>query len=131
MKRLERRAAGYCRAVARALPFSGRRKRDYLENLRSDVLGYLASHPWADRDELTEQFGAPEDIASAFVAEMSYPEINRRFRARNRVVRLVLLALGIALLALAGMIVYLILRNRQDMDGHLVVTGMLLWRWRP
>ncbi len=123
MKQLEQRAAAYCRKVAKKLPFSGERKRAYIENLRNDVLGYLSSHPWADLGELAEQFGTPEAIAVAFVSEMSYTEINERFRARNRVVHLVLLALGIALLALVAMIVYLIVRNRQDMDGHFIVTA--------
>ena len=132
MKRLEQRAAVYCRQVAKKLPFSGERKRAYLDNLRNDVLGYLSSHPWADLDELAAQFGTPEAIAVAFVSEMSYEEINKRFRARNRVVKLVLLALGIALAALAAMIVYLIIRNRQDMDGHFIVTAAdcLFRRWQ-
>ena len=123
MKQLEQRAAAYCRKVAKKLPFSGERKRAYLENLRNDVLGYLSSHPWANADELAEQFGTPEAIAVAFVSEMSYAEINERFRARNRVVHLVLLALGSSLLALVGMIIYLIIRNQQDMDGHFIVTA--------
>lgn len=132
MKQLEQRAAAYCRKVAKKLPFSGERKRAYLENLRNDVLGYLSSHLWANADELAEQFGTPEAIAVAFVSEMSYEEINKRFRARNRVVKLVLLALGIALAALAAMIVYLIIRNRQDMDGHFIVTAAdyLFRRWQ-
>lgn len=123
MKQLEQRAAAYCRKVAKKLPFSGERKRAYLENLRNDVLGYLSSLPWANADELAEQFGTPEAIAVAFVSEMSYAEINERFRARNRVVHLVLLALGFSLLALVGMIIYLIIRNQQDMDGHFIVTA--------
>lgn len=123
MKRLEQRAAVYCRQVAKKLPFSGERKRAYLGSLRSDVLGYLSSHPWADLGELAAQFGTPEAIAVAFVSEMSYAEINERFRARNRVVHLVLLALGFSLLALVGMIIYLIIRNQQDMDGHFIVTA--------
>lgn len=132
MKRLEQRAAVYCRQVAKKLPFSGERKQTYLENLQIDVLAYLSSHPWADEQELVAQFGSPEEIAVAFVSEMSYEEINKRFRARNRVVKLVLLALGIALASLAAMIVYLIIRNRQDMDGHFIVTAAdcLFRRWQ-
>ena len=132
MKQLEQKAAAYCRKVAKKLPFSGERKRTYLENLQNDVLAYLSSHPWADVQELAAQFGSPEEIAVAFVSEMSYEEINERFRARNRVVKLVLLALGLALAALAAMIVYLIVRNRQDMNGHFIVTAAncLGWRWQ-
>lgn len=131
MKRLERRADAYCQTVAKKLPFSGERKRDYLAKLKNDALAYLLNHPWAETAELAEQFGTPEAIAVAFVSEMSYEQINERFHARNRVVHLVLLALGFSLLALVGMIIYLIIRNQQDMDGHFVVTAaqLVTGRW--
>lgn len=123
MKRLERRADAYCRQVAKKLPFGGAQKRAYLLALRHDALGYLSTHPWAEPRELAEVFGSPEQIAVAFVSEMSYEEINARFRARNRVLALVSAAVVISLLLLGAMIVYLVIRNRQDMDGHFVVTA--------
>ena len=128
MKRLDRRAAAYCRRVAKALPFGGPRKRDYLERLRGDVRSWLSTHPWAEEGELAETFGSPEQIAAAFLSEMPYEELNARIRARKRVVRLVLLALGLALLLVIAALVYMILRNRQDMDGHFIVTQALLGR---
>lgn len=131
MKQLERRAAAYCRAVAKKLPIGGSRKKAYLQNLRTDVDAYLSNHPWAEPRELRSVFGEPEQIAVSFVSEMSYEEINAKFRARNRALRLVSAAVVLALLMLVGMIVYLILRNKQDMEGYFVVTeARYLWRWR-
>lgn len=123
MKRLERSASAYCRQVAKKLPFGGAKRRSYLLSLRQDALGYLSTHPWAEPAELREVFGSPEQIAVAFVSEMSYEEINDRFRARNRVLFLVSAAVVLSLLLLGAMIVYLIVRNRQDMDGHMIVTA--------
>ena len=122
MKRLDRRAASYCRRVAGKLPFGGRRKREYLRSLRADVRGYLSNHPWAEPEELAEAFGTPERIAAAFLSEMDDAELYRRVHLRRRVIRLVLLGLGLALLLLTAALAYMILRNRQDMDGHFIVT---------
>lgn len=122
MKQLERRADAYCRRVRAKLPFAGKSRRDYLTHMRQDVLGYLSNHPWAKQEELEEVFGSPEDIALSFLSELSYPEIMDRIRARNRAVRLVGAAVAAALLLLIVTIVYMLIRNRQDMDGYFVVT---------
>lgn len=128
VKRLEQRAKRYCRHVARALPFGGAKKRGYLAAIKQDVLRYLSEHPWDGEEKLREVFGSPEQIAAAFVSEMPYEEINNRFRARNRALFIVSVAVILALLLLVGMIVYLIIRNQQDMDGYFVVTSAVSGR---
>ena len=122
MKQLERRAAAYCRRIGRKLPFGGQRKQDYLQSLQEDVGRYLSAHPWAKPEELAETFGSPEQIAVAFLSEMDDREIYRRISARKRVVRLVFSGLVLALLLLTAALVYMILRNEQDMDGHFIIT---------
>lgn len=127
MKQLERRAAAYCRRIGRKLPFGGQRKQDYLQSLQEDVGRYLSAHPWAKPEELVETFGSPEQIAVAFLSEMDDREIYRRISARKRVVRLVFSGLILALLLLTAALVYMILRNEQDMDGHFIITQACGW----
>ena len=127
MKQLERRAAAYCRRIGRKLPFGGQRKQDYLQSLQEDVGRYLSAHPWAKPEELAETFGSPEQIAVAFLSEMDDREIYRRISARKRVVRLVFSGLVLALLLLTAALVYMILRNEQDMDGHFIITQACRW----
>lgn len=127
MKQLERRAAAYCRRIGRKLPFGGQRRQDYLQSLQEDVGRYLSAHPWAKPEELTETFGSPEQIAVAFLSEMDDREIYRRISARKRVVRLVFSGLVLALLLLTAALVYMILRNEQDMDGHFIITQACGW----
>ena len=122
MKQLERRAAAYCRRIGRKLPFGGQRKQDYLQSLQEDVGRYLSAHPWAKPEELAETFGTPEQIAVAFLSEMDDKEIYLRISARKRVVRLVFSGLVLALLLLSAALVYMILRNEHDMDGHFIIT---------
>ena len=127
MKQLERRAAAYCRRIGRKLPFGGQRKKDYLQSLQEDVGRYLSAHPWAKPEELVETFGSPEQIAVAFLSEMDDDEIYRRISARKRVVRLVILGLGLAIGMLAAALIYMILRNKQDMEGHFIITQACGW----
>lgn len=123
MKRLDRTARAYCGAVRKKLPIRGPRRTAFLKSLRQDADEYLRTHPWATSEELADRFGAPEDIAVTFVSEMSYDEINERFRAGNRVIRIALIVAGAALALLALGIFWMILRNSLDMTGYMVVTG--------
>lgn len=127
MKQLDRQAAAYCRRIGRELPFGGQRKWDYLQSLQDDVGRYLSAHPWAKPEELAETFGTPEQIAVAFLSEMDDKEIYRRISARKRVVRLVILGLGLAIGMLAAALIYMLLRNMQDMDGHFIITQACGW----
>ena len=122
MKRLERCAAAYCRRVGRKLPFGRRQKREYLQSLQADVSRWLSTHPWAGPEELSETFGSPERIAVAFLSEMDDAEVYARISAKKRVIRLVILALGLAIGLLAAALIWMLIRNRQDMEGHFVVT---------
>ena len=63
----------------------------------------------------------------AFLSEMDDREIYRRISARKRVVRLVFSGLVLALLLLTAALVYMILRNEQDMDGHFIITQACGW----
>ena len=63
----------------------------------------------------------------AFLSEMDDNEIYRRISARRRVVRLVILGLGLAIGMLAAALVYMILRNKQDMEGHFIITQACGW----
>ncbi|MBQ1410972.1 MAG: hypothetical protein IIY94_06850 [Oscillospiraceae bacterium] len=127
MKQLDRQAAAYCRRIGRELPFGGQRKWDYLQSLQDDVGRYLSAHPWAKPEELAETFGTPEQIAVAFLSEMDDKEIYRRISARKRVVRLVILGLGLAIGMLAAALLYMILRNKYDMEGHFIITQACGW----
>lgn len=122
MKQLDKRAAAYCRDVAKHLPFRGAKRTAYLKSLRQDADEYLRAHPWATEKDLAGRFGEPSEIAVAFVAEMPEEEINARFKARNRVVLLAIAVAALALLLLVVGIVLMYVRNAQDMSGYFVVT---------
>lgn len=123
MKQLEKVANAYCKTVAAAIPVHGKKRTEYLRNLRQDAMDYLSTHPWSKADDLCKRFGTPEDISIAFVSEMSMDEINERFRARNRVIKIAMAVAVLALLLLLGAIIWMLIRNHQDMSGYLVVTG--------
>ena len=117
-KQLNRRRRAYCRSVSRRLPLGGRRKRDFLRQLDRGVADYLSGHPWADVQELREQFGSPEELAVSFVSELSAPEIDQAFRVRQRLLAVAVAAALLALGALALTLRQMWKENQSEINGY-------------
>lgn len=122
MKRLNRRAKKYLRLVARRLPLHNRVRRAYLNALYRDVMEYLKANPWSDTDALFRAFGTPEQISAAFVSEMPPRDLDALVHTRRIVLWIVGISAAVAVLLLAGTVTFLAVRNRQDMDGRIVLT---------
>jgi hypothetical protein len=101
----------YFHEVSALLPCSRKEKRRCLQDLRAGVLDYLQERPGAGREELYRQFGSPQDIADAWLADGAGAGTHRR-----REKRAVLLALA-ALVVLAAIIAAVtILNYRADAE---------------
>lgn len=96
-------ARRYVHRVCRRMPVGGKQKRQFLANLRANVTQYLEENPGLDHAQLEAHFGTPDDIAADFISQMSYQQINEKFRFRNRVVAIVAaVAILIALLGVGA-----------------------------
>ncbi len=115
MNQNKKLAKQYCRRVRKQLPVGGKQKRMYLETMYQRVLEYLETAERTDEAALEAHFGDPENIALAFLGEMPYQEISRKFRFRNRVIAIVL---AVAILALAGITVMLCQIKEYNQANH-------------
>lgn len=87
----------YCRAIGRQIAVPRREKRRMLDQIRQMCRSYLEEYPHGDCDALAARFGAPEQIAAAFLEEMEPAAVLDGFRLRRRV-------LGITAAALAAVV---------------------------
>jgi len=89
----------YLRRVRSLLPCSGREKRAFLNQLRSDVSAYLEALPKAGYDAICERFGSPAVIAAAHLETIDTPMLLKKLRLRNRITAVVTASLILALIA--------------------------------
>lgn len=93
----------YLREVRKKLIFAGKEKKRFLNDLRENVNLYLEEHPNAEKGDLLERFGSPQELSESFYRDAEIDEkvlLQRRrfFRAILIVViafALVLIVLGI------------------------------------
>lgn len=56
----------YLREVRKKLIFAGKEKKRFLNDLRENVNLYLEEHPNAEKGDLLERFGSPQELLEAF-----------------------------------------------------------------
>lgn len=118
---MRNKAAGrYFREVKSWIPCAGKMKRDILDRIRDEVCGYLDENPEAGDAELRQRFGAPQQIAAAYVEEMDAPELLKNLRIRRRIVRIVAAA-ALAMVLMWAAVVTIALADRNNaVNGYFI-----------
>ncbi len=110
----------YVRRVSRRMPVGGKQKRQFLAVLKENVLRYMEENPATTVSQLEANLGSPDDIAADFISQMSYKEINNKFRARNRIIAAVAVA-ALLIVSIWAVAVSTALTNAKDKtDGQLI-----------
>jgi len=110
----------YFRSISGLLPCSGKQKRVILQSAKENVNAFLEDHPDADFSQVEAHFGAPEQIASAFVADMDMPRLLNALRSRKRIFLSVIVALIAALLLWGGGVAIAVADQSAANPGYIV-----------
>lgn len=78
----------YYRQIQKWLPCGGPLKRKLMANITATIEEYLSSNPDATFTDLQEHFGAPQQIAIAFVDEMETQELLNALHIRRKLLRI-------------------------------------------
>lgn len=92
----------YLREVRKKLIFAGKEKKRFLNDLRENVNLYLEEHPNAEKGDLLERFGSPQELSEAFYRDAEIDEkVLLQRRRFFRAILITVVALGIILAGLA------------------------------
>lgn len=93
----------YLRQVRSWLPGTHKTKQTIVASLREDMLQYLQENSDPTEEMLHQRFGAPQQIAAAYVDEMGTPELLENLRIRRRVLTIIVsLVLAVIMIWLAA-----------------------------
>ncbi|MBR3979156.1 MAG: hypothetical protein IKJ94_06000 [Oscillospiraceae bacterium] len=106
----------YYRDISKHLPVGRKQKQQILLTITQSVEDYLAAHPLADFQAVQAHFGSPQEIAAAYIENMTTPEILKKFRFRKTVLTILCATAATALL-LWGVVVGTALINEITSSG--------------
>ena len=82
----------YYRSIRRELQCPGGTKKLILSQLQQNIAAFLEESPNADLAAIHAHFGTPQQIANAYLEELSAPELSKKLQLRRKIVAIILAA---------------------------------------
>lgn len=102
----------YLRQVRKAVPCSGKERRQLVEQLEESAAQYVSEHGAETVDDISREFGSPGEIWEAFLQNKDAAYIQRQLALKNRVCRIVIVMAAVLVIIVA------ILGTLRFIDGY-------------
>ena len=110
----------YLRQVRKAVPCSGKERRQLVEQLEESVAQYVSEHGAETVDDISREFGSPGEIWEAFLQNKDAAYIQRQLALKNRVCRIVIVMAAVLVIIVA------ILGTLRLIDGYQFTHGYVV-----
>ena len=115
----------YYRSIRNCLPSSHKLKAKVLAEIENNINAYLLENPSADIASIEARFGAPEQIAIAYVDELGTPELLKKFQIRKRILTIIISAVAIILILWLGVVGWSAIREHNDSNNTVTDSGII------
>ena len=115
----------YYHRIRNCLPSSRKLKAKVLAEIESNINAYLLDEPSADIASIEARFGAPEQIAIAYVDELGTPELLKKFQIRKRILTIIISAVAIILILWLGVVGWSAIREHNDSNNTVTDSGII------
>ena len=102
----------YLRQVRKAVPCSGKERRQLVQQLEESVAQYVSEHGAETVDDISREFGSPGEIWEAFLQNKDAAYIQRQLVLKNRICRIVISMAAVLVIIVA------ILGTLRFIDGY-------------
>ena len=110
----------YLRQVRKAVPCSGKERRQLVQQLEESVAQYVSEHGAETVDDISREFGSPGEIWEAFLQNKDAAYVQRQLALKNRVCRIVIVMAAVLVIIVA------ILGTLRFIDGYQFTHGYVV-----
>ncbi len=102
----------YFKTIKKNLPCYNKAMRQMLDDLKLSVEAYIKDNDIASFDEITEHFGAAEDIAKEFAIGLDNSYV-KSYKLKKRIATIIISLLVAIAVVVASLSVYIIVSNEK------------------
>ena len=110
----------YLRQVRKAVPCSGKERRQLVQQLEESVAQYVSEHGAETVDDISREFGSSGEIWEAFLQNKDTAYIQRQLALKNRICRIVIVMAAVLVIIVA------ILGTLRFIDGYQFTHGYVV-----
>ena len=79
----------YIRSIRRELPCSGKKKRQFISQIRCSIMDFLQENPEADLEAVQAHFGTKQEIVEDFVRNEDASDLLRKMSIKKKVLAII------------------------------------------
>lgn len=113
----------YLRQVRKAVPCSGKERRQLVQQLEESVAQYVSEHGAETVDDISREFGSPGEIWEAFLQNKDAAYIQRQLALKNRICRIVIVMAAVLVIIVAILGTLRLIDWYQFTHGYVVETA--------
>lgn len=110
----------YLRQVSNKLPYSGKKRKQIIEDLNRNIKNYVLTAPDATMQDIIKHFGSPETIALSGFEQTEINDLLKKMRVRKSVVRLVAGIAVLGVLIWGGVVGWAAYKEWSNTNGYTV-----------
>ena len=108
----------YHRDIRHLLPGTAKQKKQLMDTLWQSIAAYVEDNPDATVQEVQAHFGTPQQIATAYLDEMSTSEVIKKIKTRKIVISIICIAIVLALLMWGLGVLKALSKEQHSADGY-------------
>lgn len=112
----------YLRQVRKAVPCSGKERRQLVQQLEESVAQYVSEHGAETVDDISREFGSPGEIWEAFLQNKDAAYIQRQLALKNRICRIAIVMAAVLVIIVAILGTLRFIDGYQFRHGYVVET---------
>lgn len=112
----------YLRQVRKAVPCSGKERRQLVQQLEESVAQYVSEHGAETVDDISREFGSPGEIWEVFLQNKDAAYIQRQLALKNRICRIAIVMAAVLVIIVAILGTLRFIDGYQFRHGYVVET---------
>ena len=115
----------YYRSIHRCLPSSHKLKVKILAEIEGNINAFLQENPDADFAAIEARFGAPRQIAYAYVDELGTPELLKKLQIRKKILTITISTIAVVLVLWLGVVAWAAVKEHNHANGSVTQSDVI------
>ena len=112
----------YIRSIRRELPCSGKKKRQFISQIRCSIMDFLQENPEADLEAVQAHFGTKQEIVEDFVRNEDASNLLRKMSIKKKVLAIIAGVMIFITVTWGAVVIWNVIETKKYSEAYIEVV---------
>ena len=112
----------YIRSIRRELPCSGKKKRQFISQIRCSIMVFLQENPEADLEAVQAHFGTKQEIVEDFVRNEDASDLLRKMSIKKKVLAIIAGVMILITVTWGAVVIWNVIETKKYSEAYIEVV---------